>query len=179
MVMEAPQTLLIATVSAFAIGWLVARVGVACGNRLGNAKGDPRDSQIRGIEAELRISRGETEKLRSSLEERDGELAESQRQVADADVHLRKQEELIASLKKDLRESVRKTRELRSELQDRATENLRSEVKLREVETELSVARASTDLIATGVLDYSVAPDAEDGRDEVDETGASTAQSAG
>ena len=55
-----------------------------------------------------------------------------------------------------------KTRELRAELSERATENLRSEVKLREVETELEVAQASTDLIATGVLDYSLAPEAPD-----------------
>jgi len=34
--------------------------------------------------------------------------------------------------------------------------------RIREVETELSVAQASTDLIATGVLDYSMAPDNED-----------------
>ena len=61
---------------------------------------------------------------------------------------------------------MKKTRELRAELQDRATENVRSEAKLREVETELSVAQASTDLIATGVLDYSLAPDKEQGDDE-------------
>jgi hypothetical protein len=42
---------------------------------------------------------------------------------------------------------------------------MRSEVKLREVETELSVAQASTDMIATGVLDYSLAPDADDDDD--------------
>ncbi len=54
-----------------------------------------------------------------------------------------------------------KTRELRGELSNRAVESVISEVKLREVETELSVAHASTDLIATGVLDYSMAPDAE------------------
>jgi len=59
----------------------------------------------------------------------------------------------------DLKDSVIKTRELRAELSERATENLKSEVKLREVETELEVAQASTDLIATGVLDYSLAPD--------------------
>ncbi len=35
-------------------------------------------------------------------------------------------------------------------------------MQLREVETELSVAHASTDMIATGVLDYSDAPDSED-----------------
>ncbi len=55
---------------------------------------------------------------------------------------------------------------MRAELSERATENLKSEVKLREVETELEVAQASTDMIATGVLDYSLAPDA------VDEEGA-------
>ena len=57
---------------------------------------------------------------------------------------------------------MKKTRELRGELSNRAAENVKSEVKLREVETELSVAQASTDMIATGVLDYSDAPDAQD-----------------
>jgi hypothetical protein len=60
---------------------------------------------------------------------------------------------------------VLKTRELRAELSDRATQSIRSEVKLREVETELEVAQASTDMIATGVLDYSLAPEAEDDDD--------------
>ena len=62
----------------------------------------------------------------------------------------------------DLKDSVLKTRELRSELSDRATQNIKSEVKLREIETELDVAQASTDLIATGVLDYSLAPEVEE-----------------
>ena len=68
----------------------------------------------------------------------------------------------LDGMKKDLTESVKKTRELRKDLSDRATENVKSEVKLREIETELSVAHASTDMIATGVLDYSLAPDGED-----------------
>ena len=56
-----------------------------------------------------------------------------------------------------------KTRELRAELADRATENVHAEAKIREVETELSVVQASSDLIATGVLDYRLTPDQEDG----------------
>jgi hypothetical protein len=36
---------------------------------------------------------------------------------------------------------------------------------LREVETELEVAQASTDLIATGVLDYSLTPEVEERAD--------------
>ena len=54
---------------------------------------------------------------------------------------------------------------MREELANRAAENLKSEVKLREVETELSVAQASTDMIATGVLDYSLSPDGDDEQD--------------
>jgi hypothetical protein len=57
---------------------------------------------------------------------------------------------------------VKKTRELREELAVRATENVRSEVKLREVETELSVVQASTDLLATGVLDFMTDSDEDD-----------------
>ena len=40
---------------------------------------------------------------------------------------------------------------------------------IREVETELSVAQASTDMIATGVLDYSFIPDKQDPDAEVSE----------
>jgi len=69
----------------------------------------------------------------------------------------------LERLQRDLKDSVMKTRELRSELTERATQSVHAEAKIREVETELSVAQASTDLIATGVLDYSIAPDTEDG----------------
>ena len=75
------------------------------------------------------------------------------------------QQRRVEEIKKDLKESVIKTRELRAELSARAEESVRSEVKLREVETELSVAQASTDMIATGVLDYSIAPGADDDDD--------------
>ncbi len=78
----------------------------------------------------------------------------------------------------DLKESVKKTRELRAELTERATENLKSEVKLREVETELQVAQASTDMIATGVLDYSLAPDAPDAESTSDNDDADISKTA-
>ena len=78
------------------------------------------------------------------------------------------QQAKIEDLTIDLKESVLKTRELRHDLSDRATENIKSEVKLREVETELSVAQASTDLIATGVLDYAFVPDEDDEGDAGD-----------
>ena len=87
------------------------------------------------------------------------------------------QQAKLEKISADLKESVLKTRELRAELADRATQNVHAEAKIREVETELSVAQASTDLIATGVLDYSLAPDKEDGdsANEASSTGAGKA----
>ena len=168
MFMEAPQTLLIMTVGAFALGWVVAKVSGYFGNKLTARERDPRDDRIRALDAELRIAKTEAEKHKDTAEERDKEIEDLTRQLDDAGIHLQKQEEVIVSLKADLKDSVKKTRELRSELQDRAAENLKSEVKLREVETELSVAQASTDLIATGVLDYSVAPNGEEPEEDED-----------
>jgi len=167
MFMETPQTLLFLTGGAFLLGWLVGKIGAYFGNRIADKQRDPRDDRIRSLEAELRIARGNSDKLKGELEGKVKEVDDAQKEKADLEKTMTEQMDLTQTLRKDLRDSVKKTRELRSELSDRATENIKSEVKLREVETELSVAQASTDMIATGVLDYSMSPDAEeDGEDE-------------
>jgi len=165
MFMETPQTVIFLVGGAFLLGWLVGKIGAYFGNRIADKKSDPRDSRIRSLDADVRVAQTDAEKSREDLEERDKELAE-QKTIADQhDAKLKEQALTIARLRADLKDSVKKTRELRAELSDRATENVRSEVRLREVQTELSVAHASTDMIATGVLDYSVAPGGEDGEE--------------
>ena len=89
-----------------------------------------------------------------ALEEEIKALRQEKELVAEREKTIENLTDTVTKLKSDLKESVMKTNELREELQDRAAENIRSEVKLRDVETELSIARASTDLISTGVLDY-------------------------
>ena len=166
MFMDPPETLLMTAVGAFFLGWLVGKIGAYFGNKYGAKNRDPRDDRLRSLEAELRIAKAETEKWKGELEIRDGELREARDEIASAERHVEKSEEMIGTLRVDLKDSVLKTRELREELASRAEQNLKSEVKLREVETELSVAQASTDLLATGVLDYTVAPDADDDEDK-------------
>jgi hypothetical protein len=162
MFMETPETLMYATVGAFVLGWLVAKIGSYFSNRVKTRDRDPRDDRIRSLEAELRVAKSEAEKVREELAARDKDLAQARQTIAEREVTAEQQLRETEKLRRDLKESVKKTRELRAELSDRATENLRSEVKLREVETELSVSRASTDMLATGVLDYSMSPDDED-----------------
>ena len=162
MFIEPPQTMMLIVGGAILLGYIVAKIGGAIGRRFEATNRDPRDDRIRSMEAELRIAKGETEKLTAALEEQEKEVAKAQSMIEDRDEDSLKKTGVIEKLNSDLKESVKKTRELRAELTERATENIKSEVKLREVETELEVAQASSEMITTGVLDYDVAPNQED-----------------
>ena len=162
MFMETPDTLMYVAIGAFVLGWLVAKISAAIAGRIQARKRDPRDDRIRSLEAEVRIAESNAAKAGDEVEKIKERNEDLEKRVSDRDIAIASLSEKVDRLKIDLKESVKKTRELRSELSARAEENVRSEVKLREVETELSVAQASTDLLATGVLDYSVAPEKEE-----------------
>ena len=169
MFVDLPQQLILYTAGAFLLGWLLSSIKSSMGERYRAKKRDPRDDRIRELEAELRIAQGESEKSMTDLERLEEELKETTVGIERRDNVISEQQSKLERIQVDLKESVLKTRELRAELTDRATENVHAEAKIREVETELSVAQASTDLIATGVLDYSLAPDKEGGGDKADE----------
>ena len=162
MFMDAPDTLMYVAIGAFVLGWIVAKISAALAGKIQAKKRDPRDDRIRNLDAELRIAQSDAAKIRDEKEQQEERLSETQQLVADKDLAIVEQQERLAKLRSDLKDSVQKTRELRAELSQRAEESVRSEVKLREVETELSVAQASTDMISTGVLDYSMAPEVEE-----------------
>jgi len=162
MFVELPQNLILMTTGAFLLGWILSAINARIGDKTRARKRDPRDDRIRSLEAELRVSNGDLEESRKKAEKLAKKLEDSAEGVEKRDNVITHQQLKLDATTKDLKDSVLKTRELRAELSDRATENVKSEVKLREVETELSVAQASTDLIATGVLDYSLTPDGED-----------------
>lgn len=161
-----PREFMLMLGGAFVLGWLVAIIGAFLSRRSKAVARDPRDDRIRSLEAEHRIARTNVEQGKEKISALDKELSEARASLAESQNTLSERADTIAVLRRDLRDSVKKTRELRLELTDRATESVRSEVRLREIETELEVTRASTDLIATGVLDYTMAPDSDDVDDE-------------
>ena len=166
---EIPQTLILMTGGAFLLGWILAAVNSRLSEKTRARKRDPRDDRIRSLEAELRVTQSDVEASRGKLAALQEEFKDSQEGVEKRDNVITHQQVKLDETTRDLKDSVMKTRELRAELSDRATESVKSEVKLREVETELSVAQASTDMIATGVLDYSLSPtSANEGADEND-----------
>lgn len=162
MFVELPQNLILFTAGAFLIGWILSAINSRLGDKQRARRRDPRDDRIRQLEAELRIALSDAEKSAAKAEGLEAELNEISEGIEKRDNVISHQQSKLEQTTADLKDSVMKTRELRAELSERATENLKSEVKLREVETELEVAQASTDLIATGVLDYSLAPDGQE-----------------
>jgi len=168
MFFEIPQNLILMTAGAFLLGWLLSSITRSIGSSIRARKRDPRDDRIRSLEAELRISQTDSDSLKETSVILSKDLEEAKDDIEKRDNVITHQQERMENMSGDLKDSVLKTRELRGELSERATENIKSEVKLREVETELSVAQASTDLIATGVLDYSLAPEGEEGENDGD-----------
>ena len=169
MFVDLPNELIFIAGGAFLLGWVLAAISSSLGARRRAKKRDPRDDRIRGLEAELRIAQSDTTDSRTHLEKLEDELKETTVGLERRDSVISQQQSKLDKVSSDLKDSVLKTRELRSELTDRATESVHAEAKIREVETELSVAQASTDMIATGVLDYSFIPDKQDPDAEVSE----------
>ena len=162
MFIEVTQTMMLIVGGAFLLGFVLAKIGGAMSRRGKATDRDPRDDRIRSMEADLRVSQTETERLKAELEEREKAVAQAEDKIGEHEEDVLRQTGVIDKLHADLKESIRKTRQLRGELTDRATENIKSEVKLREVETELEVAQASSEMISTGVLDYDASPDKDD-----------------
>lgn len=162
MFVDLPQQLIIFTAGAFVLGWLLSSIVSRFSARRRTTERDPRDDRIRALEAELRIAQGDSGKTHNELERMEEELKETTVGLERRDHVISEQQSKLEKIQQDLKESVLKTRELRAELANRATENVHAEAKIREVETELSVAQASTDMIATGILDYRLAPDQDD-----------------
>jgi septal ring factor EnvC (AmiA/AmiB activator) len=157
---EATQLLVFQFAGVFLVGWMLGKLSSRLSARQPD-KRDPRDRRILSLEADHRVAKLDATEVRGELSKLQSDLEEEKSKRQERDQSLQKQSDIVNTLRHELKESVIKTRELRTELTDRAEQGVKSEVKLREVETELSVAHASTDLIATGVLDYSLAPDAE------------------
>ncbi|MCP4301676.1 MAG: hypothetical protein GY783_13905 [Gammaproteobacteria bacterium] len=165
MFVELPQNLIMMTGGAFLLGWLLSYISSKLGSKYRAMKRDPRDKRIRSLEADLRVAETHRAKSLEEVEKMEDHLKETTVGLERRDNVISEQQSKIETISRDLKESVQKTRELRTEVADRATENVHAEAKIREVETELSVAHASKDMISTGVLDYQMSPDDEEADD--------------
>ena len=173
---DLPVNLILYSAGAFILGWILSAISARVTKRKQNPTSNSNDHRIRSLEADQRVAQSTSEKAKEILGKLEGDLKDATSSLDKRDVVIAHQQKQIDKLKRDVKVSVRKTRELRGELTNRASENIKSEVKLREVETELEVAHVSADMIATGVLDYSLAEEFVDGdSEEGDESDAKSA----
>jgi predicted nucleic acid-binding Zn-ribbon protein len=132
MFVELPQNLILMTVGAFLLGWILSAISSRMGSGQRAKKRDPRDDRIRQLDAELRITQTELASAKEKIENFEEEVETVNEGIEKRDSVISQQQGRIEELKRDLKESVIKTRELRHELSDRAAENVKSEVKLRD-----------------------------------------------
>jgi chromosome segregation ATPase len=154
MLTNLPLTSLLLIAGAFLLGWIVAALGSRLSAKLRSPSRDPRDDRIRSLEADRRVAQTEAEKAKRTVVQLEQALSDARQGTESRDNVISEQRERLDKISQDLKESVVKTRELRAELADRATQSVKSDLRLRDAETELEIAQASSEMIATGVLDY-------------------------
>ncbi len=157
-----PVEFILVAIGGVVVGWLVTLFLSRLGKKIGKSQGaDPRDGKIRSLEADLRVHKADVAKLKEDREGLEKKVREFEELLKISEEKRQEKDVRIDDLKKSLRDSVHKTRELRHELTEKASENIISEVMLREAKTELELAHASTDMISTGELRYDP-PDEDD-----------------
>lgn len=134
---------------AFTGGYVLAKVGVLLG-RAGKTSTKPdteRDRQFRAMEAELRVARKQFEEAETSLVAVKQERGELQAQLDERTAEAVDATDRLTGLHKQLKEECEKTQKLRTELSQRAEQEIRTKIQLRDMETELSLAQAGSDAI--------------------------------
>ena len=128
-------------------GWAMGRVGSWLGDRYGVRGREDIDHRIRGLEAELRVAQRKAEEAELAIERGREESQALQTQAAADSAALLEKVAELEQLQKRLADECTKTQALRQELIDRTEETIRASVRMKEAETELSVARAGSEAV--------------------------------
>ena len=141
------------------VGFLAAllsmRVGIAIAGRLSGKGRNAADAgsvdgeqghTLRSLEAELRVARKKSEMAEQSLDEAHEEVTELRAEIERLQNQLAKKDEELEKAEQTLKDEIAKTVALRHRLTDQAEETIRARVKARDIETELSIRQAGSNL---------------------------------
>jgi chromosome segregation ATPase len=133
---------------------IAAVAGVVIGRLAGALAGGSRDRRtaqderrVRAQDAELRVAQKTVEQQRAELDRLAEELRLVRLELATQREESASRDERLTRLKADLQNEFAKTARLRQELSERAEELVRSQTRVRDLENELGVARAGSDVI--------------------------------
>jgi chromosome segregation ATPase len=146
-----PDQLLSAYCAAsFIVGCIVVRVFSGAANDPTKTE-DPRNHTIRELEADIRLVRREHADAQQALEEKTQEFQTAVETLQSLRVSMAEIESEREGLREENKSSVSKIRELRLELQERATQSVREHLRAEDAETELQVARAGSDAVMSEI----------------------------
>ena len=137
-------------VASFVVVALLTR-HIARSTHHNTAVEDPRNHQIRQLEADLRTVKRQCQVNEQALSARNIEFEQMVSTVQELRASLVDRDNMIADLQGNLQGEVKNTRELRQELQDKATETIREYIRAQEAETELEVARAGSEAVLSEI----------------------------
>ena len=147
LIADGQLTLVAACAGSFVLGAILSRIVSGSAKSSKTVAQDPRDHQIRQLEADLRLTQRKLEDSTEQLENQTQEFDQSMATVHDLSSLLEQRNEEVEDLRKEVKGAVKKTHELRRELTDRAEETMREHVRAKEAETELDVVRAGSDAL--------------------------------
>ncbi len=143
------EILLIFAVIGLLGGWAVGRVASWASQRSrgDGPAGDKTQHRIRGLEADLRVAQRKNEETELALERTREEADSLRREAQERSDNLAAHTAELEKLRQNLNDECTKTANLRLELTNRAEETIRASVRVKDAETELSVARAGSDAV--------------------------------
>jgi chromosome segregation ATPase len=137
-----------ATLVGVLLGWAMARIAIRFSGRPTKTRDQELNYRVRALETDLRLAQRKAEELAAKLEAESADIAARRQELEAGENKLREREQEIVHLKKIISDECSKTNSLRLELTDRAQETIRAQVRLKEIETELSVTHAGSTAVA-------------------------------
>jgi chromosome segregation ATPase len=128
-------------------GWAMGRIGAWAGDRREGRRPDEVNHRIRALEADLRVAQRKAEEAEIAIERNREETEALRAQAQGHAAILAGKDAELELMQKRLADECAKTQNLRQELTTRAEETIRASVRVKEAETELSVARAGSDAV--------------------------------
>ncbi len=128
-------------------GWAMGRIGTWFAGRQAGGRPQEINHRIRALEADLRVAQRKAEEAELAIERSREETEQLKAQTQSNAAALLERDHEMEHLRKRLADECAKTQALREELVARAEETIRANVRVKEAETELSVARAGSEAV--------------------------------
>lgn len=129
-------------------GWAMGRIGSWFSNReAGAPRGEDANHRIHALQADLRVAQRKAEEAELALERNRDESEAARREIQTKSAELAQRDHEVERLRESLTAECTKTQGLRHELTNRAEETIRAGVRVKDAETELSVALAGSDAV--------------------------------